>query len=222
MNEFLTSLLSVTLLGMITTIQPCPLTVNISIISLITGAPYQQKHFFKTVAGFMTGYVMAFFLLALVISQGISAIAPLSIFLQGAFTAFVGPILIVVGMLLSRLINLDKFYKTIQLSDKLWLVSGAYLPSLLLGGILAMSFCPSTASIFFGVLLPISVRNEAPLIFPVAYSLGALIPLIIISLLVRRGLTGIVPKLWTKSLPQWIGWFLILLGIYMTIKEVYL
>lgn len=222
MNELLVSLVSVFFLGVITTIQPCPLTLNISIISLITGAPYQQKHFYKAVIGFATGYFFAFLVLAFVISVGMSTIVPLSIFLQTSFSPFIGPLLILVGMMLSKLINLDKFHKGIRLTNKLWLVNGALFPSFLMGGLLAMSFCPSTASIFFGIMLPISVKHDASMIFPLVYATGALLPLFVVAYLIRRGLSGLLPDFWINRLPQFIGGLLILIGLYITVHELYL
>lgn len=221
MNDFLVALASVFVLGVVTTIQPCPLSINISILSLITGAPYEQKNFFRAVTGFLLGYLLAFLVLSLIITQSLVAFSTLSLFLQLTFSAFLGPVLIVVGMIISKMIDLNKFYKSISLERNLWLVSGAFFPSLLLGSLLALSFCPSTASIFFGIMVPVSVKHEAPIIFPLVYSAGAVVPLVAISILVRRGLSGLLPQFWLKLLPQIAGGILIVVGIYITLRQLY-
>ena len=221
MSDIFVALVSVFFLGVVTTIQPCPLSVNISVISLITGAPYEQKNFNRAVAGFLIGYLLAFLVLALIITHSLVAFSTLSLFLQRTFSAFLGPILILVGMIISKMIDLNQFYKNISLERNLWLISGAFLPSLLLGSLLALSFCPSTASIFFGIMVPISVKHAAPILFPLVYSAGAVLPLITISILVRRGLSGILPQFWVKLLPQIAGGILIISGIYITLMQLY-
>jgi len=92
MNEPYLSLLSAFFLGLITIIQPCPLSLNFSIISLITGAPYESKKFYTAVSGFIAGYILAFVVLAFIIAQSFAAIAPASLFLQSTFSAFSGPL----------------------------------------------------------------------------------------------------------------------------------
>jgi cytochrome c-type biogenesis protein len=221
MNDFLVALTSVFVLGVVTTIQPCPLSINISIVSLITGTPYEQKSFFRAVTGFLMGYLLAFLVLALIITHSLVAFSTLSLFLQKSFGAFLGPVLIVVGMIVSKMIDLNKFYKGISLERNLWLVSGAFFPSLLLGSLLALSFCPSTASIFFGIMVPFSLKHEAPIVFPLVYSAGAVLPLVAISVLARRGLSGLLPKFWLKLLPQIAGSILIVIGIYITLRQLY-
>jgi cytochrome c biogenesis protein CcdA len=148
-------------------------------------------------------------------------VAPLSLFLQGTFSNFLGPVLIVTGMILSRLLDLNRYYKNISLTDKLWLINGAFLPSMLLGSILALSFCPSTASIFFGIMLPLAVKNRSTVVFPLMYAAGVLLPLIVLSILIRKGLSGILPEFWIKKLPQIMGWIIIGIGVYITLKELY-
>lgn len=221
MSDFFMAMAGVFLLGAVTTVQPCPLSVNFSIISLITGAPYEQKKYYGAVLGFLLGYILAFMVLALIITNSMVAFSDLSLFLQRTFSAFLGPILILVGMIISKMIDLNKFYKNMSLTKNLWLISGAFLPSLLLGGILAVSFCPSTASIFFGIMVPVSVKHSAPVLFPLVYSTGAVLPLIAISILVRRGLSGLLPQFWMKMLPQIAGAILIVIGIYITLQQLY-
>lgn len=221
MNDYMMSLVTVLTLGVLTTIQPCPLSVNFSVISLITGAPYRRDNYFVTVFGFAMGYGFTMLILSALLVRGLAAVAPLSLFLQGTFSNFLGPVLIVTGMILSRLLDLNRYYKNISLTDKLWLINGAFLPSMLLGSILALSFCPSTASIFFGIMVPLAVKNGSTVVFPLMYAAGVLLPLIVLSILIRKGLSGILPEFWIKNLPQIMGWIIIAIGVYITLKELY-
>jgi cytochrome c biogenesis protein CcdA len=90
---------------------------------------------------------------------------------------FLGPVLILVGMILADLLHLNRFYSGkifLWLKKKQW--SGIY--ALPMGAILALSFCPATAAIFFGILIPITIQHDQILLFPLIFSLGATLPLI--------------------------------------------
>jgi cytochrome c biogenesis protein CcdA len=70
-------------------------------------------------------------------------------------------------------------------------------------------------------MVPVSVKHEAPIIFPLVYSAGAIVPLVAISILARRGLSGLLPQFWLKLLPQIAGGILIVVGIYITLRQLY-
>ncbi len=125
-------------------------------------------------------------------------------------------------MVLVKLINLNRFYNNIALSNNYWLTSGSLPASCLLGDILALTFCPATASIFFGIMVPLSVMHGQLWLFPIIYGLGALFPIITISVLVNRGFVKTLNKKWTTQIPQITGWFLILMGIYISLEQLYL
>jgi cytochrome c biogenesis protein CcdA len=90
------------------------------------------------------------------------------------------------------------------------------------GALLAFSFCPATASIFFGVMIPLSVKHGQSILFPILYALGALFPVIAASVVVRRGMGRVLSKRYSRYFSQISGWTLILIGLYITLKEVYL
>jgi cytochrome c biogenesis protein CcdA len=90
------------------------------------------------------------------------------------------------------------------------------------GVIVALSFCPATASIFFGLLVPLAVKYEQMILFPLIYSLGAALPIIAISVLISRGTVLSAKIKWINVLPVISGWILIIIGIYISIRKIYL
>ena len=90
-----------------------------------------------------------------------------------------------------------------------------------MGALLALAFCPATAFIFFGIMIPLSVNNGQIILFPVLYAVGALIPLIIISVLINYGFISVFKERWLKKIPRVAGWILILSGIYITLRQLY-
>jgi len=221
MNDLIISSLGVFALGLTTTLHPCPLTTNIAAISVITGTSAQRKKYTWTTTGFTFGYLLSFVVLAILISHSLVAIPPASLFLQRVVSSFLGPLLILVGMVLTKMINLNKFYKSISLDPNYWLTSGSFLSSMVLGGILALTFCPATASIFFGVMIPLSVKHEQTILFPLLFAIGALVPVIGVSILLRRGLAAVFKKRWARLLPAVAGWILIVIGIYISLDQLY-
>jgi cytochrome c biogenesis protein CcdA len=56
-----------------------------------------------------------------------------------------------------------------------------------LGILFALSFCPVSAALFFGSLIPMSVKFSSPLIFSSMYGIGTGIPVFIFSILIASG-----------------------------------
>ena len=101
------------------------------------------------------------------------------------------------------------------------LTNGSFISSMVLGALLALTFCPATASIFFGIMLPLSIKYHKEIIFPVIYGFGALLPVVIISIFITQGSMRYFKNKWTEQLPQVFGWALIVFGIYITLEHLY-
>jgi cytochrome c biogenesis protein CcdA len=124
-------------------------------------------------------------------------------------------------MLIADLLNLNRLYKGSLLrwiEGRKW--GGLY--TFPMGILIGLSFCPATAAIFFGILIPLAIRQEQPILYPVLYAAGAGIPLIVISWILYRGSHLVLPERWQKQIPQFTGWLMILIGIYLTIEQIYL
>ena len=119
------------------------------------------------------------------------------------------------------MLDLNKLYKGRLLSwaqKRQWSAFQAFP----LGMVIAMSFCPATAALFFGLLLPLAIQHQQMISFPVIYALGAGLPLVVISFMLYKGLLLFKNAPWQKHLPKIVGTFLILMGIYFTIDRIYL
>jgi cytochrome c-type biogenesis protein len=47
-----------------------------------------------------------------------------------------------------------------------------------------LSFCPGSAALFFGSLVPLAVKNESPVLLPFAYGAGTALPVFGFAILV--------------------------------------
>jgi hypothetical protein len=98
-----------------------------------------------------------------------------------------GPILIIVGVLLLGLFNLK--LPSLGVSEKLtgrveqWGVWGAGA----LGMLFALSFCPVSAALFFGSLIPLAVDHQSSVVMPTAYGVGTALPVVAFAILIAIG-----------------------------------
>ena len=221
MTGFLLSSMSCFLLGILTTLHPCPMTTNISAISMLSGYTSKYKRGFYPFFMYVIGYVGVYILISGLLSTGLIVRSSLSYFLQNSIGFFLGPLLILVGMVLTDMLKLKRFYKA-PIISKLQARKGSAMYALPMGALLALSFCPATAALFFGVLIPLSLRHGQTLLFPVLYGLGAAIPIIIIVLFIVHGNKKIINEKWQRRLPLITGWTLIIIGIIISIQRLYL
>ena len=221
MSEIIIASGACVLAGMMTTFHPCPLTTNIASVSMLIGWSARRRNKGLTLFFFICGYLFSYLLIAMLLSSGALSVPRISYVLQIIVNYFIGPVLVLIGMLLADLMNLNRLYKghiLTYIRSRNW--SG--LSAFPFGAMIALSFCPATAAIFFGILVPLSVDHETIFLFPILYALGASIPLITISALMNQGVRLSKNPRLLKYLPKVSGWILIILGIFLSVKRIYL
>ncbi len=221
MNEWIIAAASCFGLGMMTTLHPCPVATNLAAISLLNGWFQKKRSLFVITFLFIGGYLSSYLLIGIVLSTGLLNIPTLSFAFQKIITTLLGPLLILVGMLLADLIGRSIQYRGRMLK---WVEGRGSqgFQAFPMGALLALSFCPATAAIFFGLLIPLAIQQGEVVLFPILYALGVSLPLIGLSILIRRGGTKLLNERWQAQIPVFAGWTLILIGIYMTIRNIYL
>lgn len=221
MSDFLLACGSCFLAGVFTTIHPCPMTTNIASASFLSGMTANRNRNGQVVFLFVCGYLITYIILGIIISSGVLSIPSLSQKLQGSINLLLGPVLIFIGMLMADLFSLQKLYKgrvITFLQTRKWKVSGA-LP---FGILVSLSFCPATAGIFFGILIPLAIKYEKMVFFPLIYAIGASLPVVAVSILIMKGILISKQTRWIRILPVISGWVLIAIGIYLSFKRIYL
>lgn len=178
-------------LGILTSISPCPLASNIAAVSYLAGGTGRVAGKNAALAGLLytLGRMTAYTILAGIITYQFLSVPAVANFLQKYMSIALGPLLAVSGLIMLDLIDLrlpeitgNKFIKGIL--KKHTGPAGAGL----MGIIFAFSFCPVSAALFFGSLLPLAVGNHSPLIMPLAYGAGTAAPVVGISLCIGFGI----------------------------------
>ena len=177
-------LLTAFLLGILTSISPCPLATNITAIAYISKEIKTTKNTLLNGLFYTLGRGISYTLLATLIYFGLSSFQISNIF-QGWGEKVLGPILIIIGLIMFGIIkiNINNHNEKVE-RLKEWLAGKGYIGSLFLGVLFALAFCPYSGVLFFGVLIPLVLKSSESLLLPPVFALGTGLPVIIFSFLI--------------------------------------
>ena len=170
--------------GILTSISPCPLATNIAAVSFIGRGLVRPRAAVLTGLLYTLGRTFVYVVLGMLLVSSLLSAPVVSDLLQRYMNKLLGPILILVGMLLLGLIQFST--RGTQLSERMgervagWGVWGG----LVLGAVFALSFCPTSAALFFGSLLPLAVKYESRLLLPMLYGVGTALPVLAFAFLI--------------------------------------
>lgn len=172
------------LIGLIAAISPCPLATNISAMSYITRTITDRRYVIVSGSLYTLGRMFTYTVIGmLVILAGVS-IPGLARALQDSGEIFLGPLLIIVGVLMLGIIRLPFLQgggRLASIGERV--AKRRWLGPFLLGVIFALAFCPYTALLFFGILMPISIESTGGITFPAVFAIGTGLPVLIFAVL---------------------------------------
>ena len=150
----------------------------------------------------------------------------LSHVLQKYLNQVLGPLLIVIGMFLLELLSFGT-------SGVAWMArlqqrvgQRGLWGAGLLGILFALSFCPISAALFFGSLVPLAVANESGVLLPAVYGVGTGLPVLALAVVVALGAKSIGTAFRRlKTFEKWArrvtGVIFIVVGLYLTLVYVF-
>jgi cytochrome c biogenesis protein CcdA len=171
-------------LGFLTSISPCLLATNIAAISFLARRVDKPRLVFLSGLCYLVGQAVAFVLLAMLLVEGLLSVPLVSHWLQKYMFRLLGPLMILCAMLLLELISVQLGRGKLKAWAQEHTRAGGYWAAALLGIVFAMSFCPTTAALFFGGLLPLSIERESSLYLPFVYAMGVALPVLVFSTIV--------------------------------------
>ncbi len=213
-------------LGILTSISPCPLASNIAAISFISRKVGSTRHILLSGLLYTIGRALAYLALGALIMAGLMASGEIARFLQRHLNQILGPALILVGMLLLELLNIKGLFNLAGSSVQERASGGGAGWSFLLGVLFALSFCPVSAGLFFGGLIPLSTANQSLFVLPSLYGLGTALPVIVFAFLLAFA-SQHVGKAFNRlsQIERWVrvvtGLVFIVAGIYYSLTYVY-
>jgi cytochrome c biogenesis protein CcdA len=213
-------------LGILTSISPCPLATNIVAISFIDRRIGRTRVVFLTGLLYTLGRMLTYVVLGILLVTSVLAIPQVSHILQKYMNKILGPLLIFVGMILLELIKFNLSGSGLSEKMQKRVESRGILGAGLLGIIFALSFCPISAALFFGSLIPLAVKYRSSFTLPALYGLGTALPVFLFAVLIALGAQS-VGKAFNKitQMELWIrrltGAIFILIGIYYSLVYIF-
>ncbi len=226
MIELLVGVASALWLGILTSISPCPLATNIAAISYIGRRVGSARHVFATGLLYTAGRTLAYLALAVVLVASVLSIPQVAQFMQRWMPVVLGPILIVVGMLLLGLIEVNFGGKGVSEEMRRRIDALGIWGALPLGAMFALAFCPTSAALFFGSLVPLALRVNSSVALPVAYGVGTAVPVIVFAVLLATSVQAVGKAYQVLARVEWwarvlTGWVFVGVGIYYSLKYVW-
>lgn len=226
MDSYTIAVGSAVWLGILTSISPCPLATNIAAITFIGQRVDNPRR--VVVAGLLytLGRMTTYLVLGILIVASVLSIPELAMFLQQNMNKFLGPILIVVGLFLLNLISFTLpgggLAARMQGTAERFGIWGAGF----LGLLFALSFCPVSAGLFFGSLIPLAVDHQSSVMMPTAYGIGTALPVIVFAFVIALS-TRFVGVMFNKlkTFEKWArritGVVFIVVGIYYSLIYIF-
>ncbi len=191
MIEFLNSLmenynipiLSALALGLMTSISPCPLATNITATAYIAKNITNKKLVFLSGILYSLGRAFSYTTIGLILYFGASKFQISKFFNQNG-EKFLGPLLIIIGLIMLNIIRLNFLGKsgfTERLSEKF--KNKGLLGSFIIGVIFALAFCPYAGALYFGMLIPMTIASADGLYLPIIFAFGTGLPVILFTYL---------------------------------------
>jgi cytochrome c biogenesis protein CcdA len=226
MTEYTIGLGTALWLGILTSMSPCPLATNIAAVSFIGKRVDSPAKVFAAGVLYTLGRTLTYLCLGALLLAGLLGIPSVSQFLQLYMNKILGPVLIVAGMFLLELIaiNMPGLGMTENLQKKverngIW---GAGL----LGILFALTFCPVSAALFFGSLIPLAVKLHSSMLVPLLYGVGTALPVLLFAVLLAFGVHKVANafnrikkfELWARTAT---GCVFIGVGVYYSLKYIF-
>ena len=213
-------LLSAFLLGLLVALSPCPLSTNLAALAYVGRQATEPGQVLYLGALYTGGRVISYSALtALLVLVGLE-VSRVATLLQDAGQYLLGPLLIVVGLVALGLLPL-------RLPSALgarvgWgrrLAEAGPAGAFGLGALFALAFCPYSATVYFGALLPLALAPAGgPLLAP-AFAVGTSLPVLVAASLLSAGVAGLTR--WLEATARLELWLRRLTGLLFLIAGLY-
>jgi len=221
MTELFISFASALWLGILTSISPCPLASNIAAVSFLSKKITHPVMVFISGLAYTLGRMAAYVVLGWIIISSLLSVPQVAQFLQKYMGKAMGPLLILTGLILLEIITIR--LPGVPLSQKQHnkLAESGAPGAFLLGFIFALAFCPISAALFFGSLIPLAINSKSGIVLSFIYGIGTGLPVLVFAVVIALGVTSL--SHWFHRIARFeyyirkiTGVVFILVGLYYT------
>lgn len=248
MVAYLLYTLAALYLGVLTSISPCPLATNIAAISYIGRKVEDSRLVINAGLLYTLGRCLLYAVLAVLLVNTAMSIPAVALFLQTYMYLLLGPIFLLLGMFLVGLIAFAGGGTVISQRMQKRVDAMGIWGALPLGVLFAVSFCPTSAVWFFGLLalimgseagavtteltkigivLPEASLPGGSVFLPLVYGIGTALPVLVVAALLAYSAQSVGKAYNVLSKVEWwarmiTGWVFVLLGIWFSLRYVFL
>ena len=208
--------------GVLTAVSPCLMATTVAAITFIARRVDKPKYVLASGLFYMGGQAAAYVVMSALLVTSLLSAPVVSSWLHTYLLNFMGPILILTGMFLLELLSVQFGRGRLKEIAQKRAETGGMWAAALLGILFAMSFCPTTAALFFGRLVPRALEFESPVFLPLVYSAGVAVPVLVFALLLALAANK-VAKVFEQvgRVERWAryatGTVFLLVGVYFTL-----
>ncbi|MDP4551920.1 sulfite exporter TauE/SafE family protein [Alkalihalobacillus macyae] len=182
-------LLSAFILGVLGATAPCQFTGNIGAITFYGNRSFQKGIVWSEVVCFILGKIVVFSTLGLIVwilgqefQQSLTKILPVA-------RKFFGPLVVLIGLYLLGVFKMNWSVKLGEVPER-FLKKGKW-GAFLMGGSFSLGFCPTMFSLFFILLMPLTLASPYGAVLPATFAIGTSLPFITAMFLIWYfGLSG--------------------------------
>lgn len=234
-------------LGLLTSISPCPLATNIAAISYVGRKVGNTRLVVHAGLLYTLGRCLLYLALAALLTTTALSIPAVALFLQKYMHLILGPIFLILGMFLVGLITISSGGTMMSEGMQRRVDSMGVWGALLLGVFFALSFCPTSAAWFFGLValimgseagaitmvlanvgiaLPQASLPGGSFVLPLVYGIGTAVPVLIVAFLLAFSAKSVAKTYNALSQVEWwarmvTGNIFILIGVWFSLVHVF-
>ncbi len=172
-------LIAALLLGIMTSVSPCPLTSNLAALAMLSKKASTHSAAGAASLAYSLGrsvvYVIAAALVGFAGAFAFAVLAPL----QAYSSLILSIIFAVCGLLLLEKIRLS--FRLVESETLRSLTDKGVAGAFALGAGLALVFCPVSAALFLGGVVPLTISAKDWLLVPAIYGIGTALPVVLFS-----------------------------------------
>jgi cytochrome c biogenesis protein CcdA len=165
--------------------------------------------------------MVSYTVLGWIIISSLLSVPQVAQFLQKYMGKALGPLLILTGLILLEIITIRLPGLSLSQKHHNKLAESGAPGAFLLGFIFALAFCPISAALYFGSLIPLAINSKSGIVLPFIYGIGTGLPVLVFALAIALGVTSLshwfnkITRLeyYTRKIT---GVIFILVGLYYT------
>lgn len=234
-------------LGLLTSISPCPLATNIAAISYVGRKVGDTRQVVHAGLLYTLGRCLLYLALAVLLTTTALSIPAVALFLQKYMHLVLGPVFLVLGMFLVGLITISSSGTLMSERMQRRVDAMGVWGALLLGIFFALSFCPTSAAWFFGLValimgaeagaitmvlakvgiaLPQASLPGGSFVLPLVYGIGTAVPVLVVAFLLAYSAKSVAKTYNALAQVEWwarmvTGSVFMLIGIWFSLVHVF-